>query len=699
MGDWDDELASAMRLADVADAVSVRNFRSEELRRTHKVDGTPVSQIDFDVEEAMHDAVRSARPQDSMIGEEIGERPGTSSARWIFDGIDGTHNYALGRPGWATNIALEVDGEIVVGVVSAPRYGRRWWANLGGGAWTGTYSGDGAFDASSAVRLECGGVTDVERASVFVMPWSGFMVGWRDDVTRLFPQPPSPRSESIVLDAVRVAGGEIDATVLTLGSIWDYAGPSLILREAGGVFRDLWGGQRFDTQTAVFTNPHLLGPVLGIVSTVRPAEPDRAQLTRTVSVPIGTPEEQARDPWRAFGVRPLPSMSARVHVDNAPPEVLNIVDERAVQLDRPVLGVTTDGVVRSGLRRLDDAPRRHHAADRRRCIGVPAGAHPGAAGTCDTSARRDRVADVDQRPHEPLPSRRADRGPCTAVRELALGIVRATLSVRGFDQARSIMRINELLAEISGDYEAFGEWAYFVSIFGDPAGDQPWGWQFDGHHLCLNAMVFDGRVVMTPAFMGAEPRRIELGRLAGTSLFDPEEASGLDLIRALDERQRGKAIIFPSIMQDDISPQLQNLFDGRMQAGAFHDNLVAPYQGVPGSELTDAQRRLLLAVAGSYIGWRGDGHAEVAVAEVERHLDETWFSWYGGYDHSAPFYYRVHSPVILIEFDHHPGVVLDNEEPTRFHVHTVVRTPNGGDYGADLLRQHDEQFDHRQGHH
>jgi hypothetical protein len=85
--------------------------------------------------------------------------------------------------------------------------------------------------------------------------------------------------------------------------------------------------------------------------------------------------------------------------------------------------------------------------------------------------------------------------------------------------------------------------------------------------------------------------------------------------------------------------------------------------------------------------------------EVERHLDETWFSWYGGYDDSAPFYYRVHSPVILIEFDHHPGVVLDNEEPTRFHVHSVVRTPNGGDYGVDLLRQHHEQFDHRHGDH
>jgi hypothetical protein len=285
------------------------------------------------------------------------------------------------------------------------------------------------------------------------------------------------------------------------------------------------------------------------------------------------------------------------------------------------------------------------------------------------------------------------------VRDLALGILRATLSARGFHYARTIMRVNELLAELTGDYDAFGEWPYFVSIFGEPGSDTPWGWQFDGHHVCLNTMVFDGRMVMTPAFMGCEPRRIRSGHLAGTSLFDIEESSGLDLIRALDTEQRQRAIIYPSILIDDISPQLQNLFDGRMQAGAQHDNLIAGYQGVAGREMTDAQRGMLVAVANAYVSWRGDEHAEIGMAEVLRHLDDTWFSWYGGYDDHAPFYYRVHSPVILIEFDHHPGVAFDNEEPTRNHVHTVVRTPNGGDYGADLLRQHHEQFDHTHGTH
>jgi hypothetical protein len=285
------------------------------------------------------------------------------------------------------------------------------------------------------------------------------------------------------------------------------------------------------------------------------------------------------------------------------------------------------------------------------------------------------------------------------VRDLALSVVRATLSTRGYEQARSIMRLNQLLAELTGDYEAFGEWPYFVSIFGHPGEGEPWGWQIDGHHLCINTMVIDGRIVTTPTFLGAEPRRVNSGPYAGISVFDPEERLGLDLIRAFDGAQRERAIIHRSIHPDDIPVHLQNLFDGRMQAGAFHDNLVARYQGVAGADMTDAQRRLLRELAATYVGWNGPDHVEVRLAEVESQLDETWFSWYGGYDDEAPFYYRVHSPVLLIEFDHHPGVALDNVMPTRHHVHTVVRTPNGGDYGADLLRLHHERFDHHGGEH
>ena len=693
-----EDLEFAYVLADAADAVSMAQFRSLELRTKTKDDGTPVSQIDFDVEQAMLDVVRAKRPADAFVGEEVGPHKGTSGWRWIVDGIDGTHNYAEGRPGWGTIITAEFDGRITAGLVSSPALGRRWWAERNGGAWSAPYRPDGTFTGDEPTRLQCGSTSDLAGASVIAAPHEGTMLGWRNEVAKRFTPPATPRSQCFALDAVMVASGQLDAAIFVFGSLWDYAATSLIVTEAGGMFRDAWGVERFDTATAVFTNEVLMGQVLPVLAELRPDTADRPRLAKTVSTPIGTDAEQAVDGWRRFGIRPLLSMSARVHVDNAPPPVLEIIDERAAELNRPLFGVTTDGVLRPGLRSLD---------------GPKVSTQP----ITDAALAFLQALSPEQRQRATFPIDATEwrtwinvhmnhfrhgvmlESLAPAVRDLGLGLLRATLSARGFGQARSIMRLNELQAQLTGDYEAFGEWPYFISIFGTPGGSEPWGWQIDGHHLCVNTVVFDDRMVMTPTFMGAEPRRVRLGAFAGISLFDPEEAYGLDLIRSFDASQRERAIIHPSIHPDDIPVHLQNLFDGRIAGGAFHDNLVAPYQGVAGADMTDAQRRVLIALTGTYVGWAGDGHAEVRGSEVVSHLDETWFSWYGGTDDEAPFYYRVHSPVILIEFDHHPGVAFDNEVPTRNHVHTVVRTPNGGDYGADLLRQHHEQFDHRHGSH
>ena len=692
------DLAFAHSLADAADAVSTAHFRWAGLTKVTKDDGTPVSQVDLDVEEAILAVVRAERPQDALIGEEVGPQPGTSGRRWIVDGIDGTHNYGDGRPGWGTIVAYEVDGEIVVGLVSAPRFGRRWWAARGEGAWSAPYRRDGSVDHEAVVRLRCTSAASLADASVIVIPHEGSMFGWRSDVAKQFTPPATPRSQCFAIDAAMVATGELDVAILMFGGLWDFAATSLLVAEAGGVFRDAWGGERFDTATGVYTNPALVDRVIDALSALRPDVPDEARLARTVSVPMGTDAEQAADEWRAFGIRPLLSMSARVHVDNAPPPVMNIVDERAAELAFPFSGVTTDGIVQGGLRSLGgpkvstqpilDAALAFLQAlddDQRRRVAFPMDA---------TEWRTWINVHMNHFRHGLLLE---DLTPTQ--RDLALNIVRATLSERGYHQARSIMRLNELLAEVTGDRRAFGEWPYFVSIFGRPGPDEPWGWQLDGHHVCINTVVVDGRVVTTPTFMGAEPRRVHHGPYAGISLFDPEEALGLDLIRSFDAGQRALATIYPSLHPDEIPIHLQNLFDGRMAAGAFHDNLVAPYQGVPGSGMTDAQRRVLVALAGTYVDWNAADHAAVRRTEVEAHLDETWFSWYGGTDDVAPFYYRVHSPVILIEFDHHPGVAFDNEVPSRHHVHTVVRTPNGGDYGTDLLRLHHEQFDHGEGEH
>ena len=127
---------------------------------------------------------------------------------------------------------------------------------------------------------------------------------------------------------------------------------------------------------------------------------------------------------------------------------------------------------------------------------------------------------------------------------------------------------------------------------------------------------------------------------------------------------------------------------------AFRDNFEMQYAGIRYDALSSPQQALLLEVIQTYVGNIRPGHAEVRMAEVKQHLRDTYFAWMGGIDEDSVFYYRVHSPVILIEFDHQRGIALGNEQPSRNHIHTVVRTPNGNDYGKDLLRQHHQQFDH-----
>ena len=279
-----DDVAFLHRLADAADAVSRHHFRSEALRTTTKVDGTPVSEVDRAVEEAMLALVR-ARGTDSVLGEEVGNQPGSSNRQWILDGIDGTHNYADGRPGWGTIIALDVDGTVELGMVSAPLWGRRWWAVRGEGAWSAPYAADGSFDVAAAEPLRCGLKTSLADASTIVIPWEGLLLGWRNVVPRLFHLPESIRSQCFALDAAMVAEGTLDASIIVFGGIWDFAATSLIVRESGGVFRDAWGGERLDTATGVFTNAALIDDVLAEACRCAPARARSPQGCQRPSAP------------------------------------------------------------------------------------------------------------------------------------------------------------------------------------------------------------------------------------------------------------------------------------------------------------------------------------------------------------------------------------------------------------------------------
>ncbi|HEY3441941.1 MAG TPA: DUF3500 domain-containing protein [Paludibaculum sp.] len=277
-------------------------------------------------------------------------------------------------------------------------------------------------------------------------------------------------------------------------------------------------------------------------------------------------------------------------------------------------------------------------------------------------------------------------------REAAVGLLRASLSAKGLQLTRDIMRLNHTLAELNNnDFEQYGEWLYWITIMGKPSATEPWGWQLDGHHIIINYFVLGDQVVMTPVFAGSEPVTAHAGKYKGLSILQDEQNDGRTFFLSLTEAQRAKALVRLSKTGND------NIGE------AFKDNVVVEYTGVRGDELQPAQKKQLLDLIHEYVRNMDDGHAKVKMAEVASHLDETRFSWIGGSAPDSVFYYRIHSPVILIEFDHQQPAGLrhlaqDPKAPNREHVHTVVRTPNGNDYGKDLLRQHYLQHPHPHAH-
>jgi Protein of unknown function (DUF3500) len=266
-------------------------------------------------------------------------------------------------------------------------------------------------------------------------------------------------------------------------------------------------------------------------------------------------------------------------------------------------------------------------------------------------------------------------------RELAFGLMRASLSTRGFELTRNVMRLNETLAELADDPVFLGEWLYFITIMGRPSRTEPWGWQFSGHHAIVNIFVLGDQVVMTPLFLGSEPVRAPSGKYKGVVVLQQEQKDGLEMVRALTGAQQQKAILSFSKTGNN------NLTE------AFKDNVVLEYAGIQAKDLESPARKQLRDLAQLYVSNMDDGHSRVKMSEVEKHIENTWFAWVGDTHDNSVFYYRIQSPVILIEFDHQRPANLakfakDPKVPTQQHIHCVVRTPNGNDYGKDLLRQH-----------
>ncbi len=256
----------------------------------------------------------------------------------------------------------------------------------------------------------------------------------------------------------------------------------------------------------------------------------------------------------------------------------------------------------------------------------------------------------------------------------------ATLSAKGMALMDAIRHTDETLAELNHDRLAYGEDLYYFTVMGLPSPTKPWGWQIDGHHCVINTFVLGDQMVMTPTFLGGEPVHTKTGKYTGNVILQDEQNQGLALMQQFAPEQRTSATIMAAKLHSD------NL------AEAFKDNVVIPYVGLPVKAFTPAQRERLIALIRLFIDNQEEGHARIRMEEITTHLDETWFAWIGGSSDDALFYYRIHSPVVLIEFDHQTPVgtrmINTPGQVTRDHIHVVIRTPNGNDYGKDLLRQH-----------
>jgi hypothetical protein len=271
------------------------------------------------------------------------------------------------------------------------------------------------------------------------------------------------------------------------------------------------------------------------------------------------------------------------------------------------------------------------------------------------------------------------------VRTRSLDLLQASLSPQGYEKAISAMRINGFLGELVGATAVCSENSYNLALFGSPSTKTPWGFSFYGHHLCLNLFFYQTQIVISPWFTGAEPNLIDEGPYAGTRILYREEHLGLQLMQGLPSPQQARAQIYKEMRDPLMPPGRWNRDDQRHLCGAFRDNRVVPYEGQLVSEMNKNSQRLVRDILDEYMLYLPDKARQLRLEHLSTFFHRTYFSWIGRFGDRDAFYYRIQSPVIIVEFDHHSGVFLDNPEPARFHTHTLLRTPNGGDYGKALL--------------
>ncbi|OJI89588.1 hypothetical protein ASPTUDRAFT_49256 [Aspergillus tubingensis CBS 134.48] len=273
------------------------------------------------------------------------------------------------------------------------------------------------------------------------------------------------------------------------------------------------------------------------------------------------------------------------------------------------------------------------------------------------------------------------------LRDAIMNVLKTTLSPEGYDKAVKAMRINHFLGELVESPKVMNEFSYNFVLFGRPSTTRPWGWSFYGHHLCLNIFLYKNQIVASPWFTGAEPNEIDDGPYSGTRIMQIEEELGLRLMQSLTPDLQQKARVFEQMHDPAMPPGRWNRDDQRHLCGAYRDNRVVPNEGITVEGFTEEQKKFMYGIFEQYLLYLPARARQMKLDQIRQYESETYFCWIGGYGDSDPFYYRLQSPVVLVEFDHHSGVFLNNEEPKKFHIHTLLRTPNAGDYGQALRAQ------------
>lgn len=247
------DLELALRMADAADVITMRYFRSVDLRVDAKPDNTPVTNADKGVEQMIREQLGADRPADAVMGEEYGES-GAGLRRWIIDPVDATKNYVRGIPVFATLIALEEAGDIRVGVVSAPALGARWWAARGEGA----FGGDRRLAVSRISELR-----DAQLCYAGLESWRE--AGALDGMLELSRRCARGRGFGDFWQHMMVAQGSAEIALEPVVSLWDMAAVKVIVEEAGGTFTDLSGVATAGGGDAISSNGLLHQQALGYV--------------------------------------------------------------------------------------------------------------------------------------------------------------------------------------------------------------------------------------------------------------------------------------------------------------------------------------------------------------------------------------------------------------------------------------------------